>query len=149
MRLLHGLALLCWGLLGCASGPETSGETANYGIKNGQTWVRGPWDAVQPSQDVDEVIDQLCPAIMRQPRAQFGDYGREYCGLIYTLGDGSYYASHPSPLSDTQESCLFQREKLLRAPTGGGCSRPMGDPRRLPQPPMGRLVHDHEQVGSS
>ncbi len=47
---------------------------------------------------MDEVIDQLCPAVMELPLATFGDYGREYCGAIYTLGEGTYYASKPSPL---------------------------------------------------
>jgi hypothetical protein len=26
------------------------------------------------------------------------EYGQEYCGAIYTLGDGTYHASKPSPL---------------------------------------------------
>jgi hypothetical protein len=47
------------------------------------------------------VIDQLCPAVMKLPRAQSEDYGQEYCGVIYSLGDGVYYASHPSPLGRT------------------------------------------------
>jgi hypothetical protein len=102
MRCLHGLTLLCWGLLGCASGPETAGEPANYGLRDGQVWVRGPWDAITPSKDADEVIDQLCPEIMKLPGAQFGDYGQEYCGLVYSLGDGTYYASHPSRIARTQ-----------------------------------------------
>ncbi|NTX10484.1 hypothetical protein HUA76_06780 [Myxococcus sp. CA056] len=62
--------------------------------------VRGPWTAVTPSTDVDEVIDQLCPAIMSQPRARDRDYGQEYCGVIYSLSDGQYYASMPSPLGE-------------------------------------------------
>jgi hypothetical protein len=110
MRLLRGLLLLCWGLAGCASGPEPAGEPANYGInKEGLLWVRGPWEAIKPSRDPDEVIDQLCPAVMQLPGAQFGDYGREYCGLVYSLGD-TYYASHPSPLADTH-AVPFSREK--------------------------------------
>jgi hypothetical protein len=49
----------------------------------GGVWVgTRPWEAIQPSSDVDEVIDQLCPAIMRLPDAKDGDYGREYCGLM-------------------------------------------------------------------
>ncbi|WP_426750205.1 hypothetical protein [Myxococcus sp. Y35] len=62
--------------------------------------MRGPWEAVTPSSDVDEVIDQLCPAVMKLPRAMDRDYGQEYCGAIYSLGDGVYYASMPSPLSE-------------------------------------------------
>jgi hypothetical protein len=71
----------------------------DYGFnKNGFVWVRGPWTAIQPSRDMDEVIDQLCPAVMALPLATWGNYGREYCGAIYTLGEGTYYASKPSPL---------------------------------------------------
>jgi hypothetical protein len=47
---------------------------------------------------VDEVIDQLCAAVLALPRATLRDYGQEYCGAIYTLGDGIHYASKPSPL---------------------------------------------------
>jgi hypothetical protein len=97
--------LLTSGLLGCASGPEPMSESTvvpqeqDYGRKpNGLVWVRGPWAAIQPSRDVDEVIDQLCPAVLALPRATLGDYGQEYCGAIYTLVDGIYYASKPSPL---------------------------------------------------
>jgi hypothetical protein len=115
MQLLRGLTLLCWGLLGCASGPEPAGEPANYGIKDGQVWVRGPWDAIKPSRDLDEVIDQLCPAVMELPGAQFGDYGQEYCGLVYSLGDSTYYASHPSPLARTKVS-RSSREKNCFVP---------------------------------
>ncbi len=61
-------------------------------------WVRGPWDTVTSSSDPADVIDQLCPAIMRLDRARDRDYGQEYCGAIYSLGDGTYHASHPSPL---------------------------------------------------
>jgi hypothetical protein len=99
VRLLLGL--VCCGWLGCANGPEPAGEAATYGRENGRVWVSGPWEAIKPSSDADEVIDQLCPAVMKLPRAKDEDYGREYCGVIYSLGDGIYYASHPSPLSRT------------------------------------------------
>lgn len=115
VQFFQGLTVLCWGLLGCASGPQTAGEAANYGIKDGRVWARGPWDAIKPSQDIAEVIDQLCPAIMRLPRAQLDDNGREYCGLIYTLGDGASYASHPSPLSDTKK-IISSSEKNCMVP---------------------------------
>jgi hypothetical protein len=128
MRLLRGLTLLCWGLVGCATGPEPAGESANYGINQyGQIWVRGPWETVTPSQDPDEVIDQLCPAVMELPGARFGDHGREYCGLIYSLGDGTYYASHPSPLADPQVGRV-SREKSCFVP------RLVVDERGRPEP---------------
>ncbi|MFE8596490.1 hypothetical protein [Archangium violaceum] len=97
MRLYVGLWWMCSWLLACASSQNVTGETQNYGLKGNWVWVRGPWDQVEPSRDVDEVIDQLCPAIMRLPLVQQGEYGQEYCGALYLL-DGSYYASHPSPL---------------------------------------------------
>lgn len=108
--------LVCWGLVACATGPEPAGEGVNYGVNpSGLVWVRGPWEAIKPSQDPDEVIDQLCPAIMELPGAQFGDYGREYCGLVYSLGDGTYYASHPSPIARTQ-FVGPTKEKFCRIP---------------------------------
>jgi proteasome lid subunit RPN8/RPN11 len=59
--------------------------------------VRGPWAAITPSENADDVVDQLCPAIMQLPRATDRDHGQEYCGLIYSQG-GIYYASYASPL---------------------------------------------------
>jgi hypothetical protein len=86
--------------LGCAS---ASGlmfrEGADYGIEKGAVWVRGPWDLVTPSTDIDEVIDQLCPVVMRLPDARGHDDGVEYCGLLYAGADGRFYASVASPLS--------------------------------------------------
>jgi hypothetical protein len=128
VRLLLGL--VCCGWLGCANGPEPAGEAATYGRENGRVWVSGPWEAIKPSNDVDEVIDQLCPAIMKLPLAREEDYGREYCGIIYSLGDGIYYASHPSPLSDTRagrvspkKNCFMPR--MVRDERGQ--SVPLGD----------------------
>lgn len=109
------LHLLCAFLMSCASPPDTSAESDTYGFaKDGWVWVRGPWNEIKPSRDVDDVIDQLCPAIMRLSLAGERDYGQEYCGDLYTVGDDQlYYASTPSPLGDTrvvgpskQKSCL-------------------------------------------
>ncbi|MGZ3457784.1 MAG: hypothetical protein ACXU86_04685 [Archangium sp.] len=97
MRLYVGLSLTCCWLLACASGPLPTGETGDYGFKGDLVWVRGPWELIEPSKDIDEVIDQLCPAIIRLPNADKGQYGQEYCGALY-LSEGVYYASHPSPL---------------------------------------------------
>jgi hypothetical protein len=80
-------------------------ETTNYGFiqgSRGNIWVRGPWLEIRSSVDVDEVIDQLCPAILNLPRAQARDYGQEYCGAIYSLGDGIYHATMPSPLGKVE-----------------------------------------------
>jgi hypothetical protein len=79
---------------------------------------------------VDAVIDQLCPAVMGLPRATERDYGQEYCGLIYSLGDGLYYASEGSPLGETQlvgaskrKSCFSPR----RVVDARGRSMPFAD----------------------
>lgn len=95
-------AVLC--LFGCAGVQERPVHPGTYGFEPGSrtVWVRGPWHAVEPSRDVDTVIDQLCPAVMKLPRARERDYGQEYCGLIYSLGDGVYHASEGSPLGETQ-----------------------------------------------
>lgn len=100
MRHYTGLLMCAW-MVGCASGPHAPQQSANYGYRDDRrVWVRGPWAAITPSRDVDEVIDQLCPAVRQLPNAVLGQYGQEYCGAIYSLGDGTYYASYPSPLSD-------------------------------------------------
>jgi hypothetical protein len=78
---------------------SVASQEQDYGRNaDGSVWVRGPWEVIPPSRDVDEVIEHLCPAVLALPRATLKDYGQEYCGAIYTLGDGVYYASKPSPL---------------------------------------------------
>jgi len=86
--------------LGCASvpGPRLR-EGADYGRDDRGAWVRGPWELIRPSAEVDEVIDQLCPAVMQLPGARGHDDGVEYCGLLYVGMDGRYYASTPSRLA--------------------------------------------------
>jgi hypothetical protein len=46
MRLLAGLIITGWGLVGCASAPALPPEeaSANYGRENKRVWVRGPWE---------------------------------------------------------------------------------------------------------
>ncbi|MBU8897335.1 hypothetical protein KRR26_17095 [Corallococcus sp. M34] len=102
MRRLIMVAWLVWA--GCAGNARHARETADYGFQAGSdfVWVRGPWSAITPSTDIDEVIDQLCPAVMGLPAATQRDYGQEYCGALYSLGDGRYFASMPSPLGDLQ-----------------------------------------------
>ncbi|WP_434384580.1 hypothetical protein [Melittangium boletus] len=70
-------------------------------MRDGHVWVNGPWEAIRPSKSLDDVIDQLCPAIMELPQANWREHGQEYCGILYGMEDGLYYASHPSPLSPT------------------------------------------------
>src|SRR5689334_20285254 len=94
------LALALVAEAGCASvGGLKSREGVDYGIEKRAVWVRGPWELVTPSMDIDEVIDQLCPAVMRLPDARGHDDGVEYCGLLYAGADGWFYASAASPLS--------------------------------------------------
>ncbi|HYO53152.1 hypothetical protein [Archangium sp.] len=52
---------------------------------------------------------------MKLPRAQRGEYGQEYCGAIYSRGEGIYYSSKPSPLGETQLSVQSKR-KTCRPP---------------------------------
>lgn len=87
-------------LMGCASSTPVPSASGDFWRTGNHVHVRGPWEAIQSSRNVDEVIDQLCPAIMKLPRAQDRDYGQEYCGAIYSLGEGTYYASMPSPLGE-------------------------------------------------
>jgi hypothetical protein len=111
LRLSH-TALLAWLVSsGCASPQETLGTSKNYGLKDGLLWVRGPWGEVKPSNDIDKVIDQLCPAIMNLPAAMARDYGQEYCGLIYPVEDGTYYSSYPSPLGKPVLSFIDKRKQ--------------------------------------
>lgn len=145
MWLLRGLTLVCWGVLGCASGPQAPGEADTYGVKDGRVWVRGPWEAITPSSDADEVIDQLCPAIMRLPRATEEDHGREYCGVIYSLGQDTYYASHPSPLGDTRMGRVSPRKNCY-VPSivedARGQIVPLGDYHSHPWAPSNMSLED-------
>lgn len=106
-------------LLACASGDEYTRRGADtlFGRRGAHVWVRGPWLEVEPSRDVDHVIDQLCPAIMKLPRATAGHYGQEYCGAIYTLGDGVYYASYGSPLGKTTGVVGAEKRKSCIPPS--------------------------------
>lgn len=108
---------LCALLSGCAGGSTQQGGS-DYGFVDAtsrRVWARGPWERVQPSHDIDDVIDQLCPAIMTLPAATLGDYGLEYCGVIYSLGQGVYYASNPSPLA-ARVQVGTSRRKSCRPP---------------------------------
>jgi hypothetical protein len=113
MRVYVGFTLTCLWLQACASGPSTIGE--NYGYKDNSVWVRGPWKQINPSQDPDAVIDQLCPQVMALPRVDRGEYGQEYCGALY-LKDGVYYSSHPSPLGAMVRVGGREERKQCRPP---------------------------------
>jgi hypothetical protein len=93
------LASVSLGAPGCTSAQRTLKESSDYGTDSRGVWVRGPWELITPSRDVDEVIDQLCPAVMKLEGARGHDDGVEYCGLLYAHPDGTFHASVPSPLS--------------------------------------------------
>lgn len=105
--------ILLLGLFGCAGDSRRPEETKDYGYIQGtnRVWVQGPWDVIRPSRDVDEVIDQLCPALMDLPGARDRNYGREYCGAVYSLGDGVYYASKPSSLRGVRTVAVNPEEE--------------------------------------
>jgi hypothetical protein len=91
--------------LGCAAASERRVESdVDYGLEERGVWVRGPWEQIRPSADIDDVIDQLCPAVMGLPDARGHDFGVEYCGLLYLGADGQYHSSAPSPLAAPGES---------------------------------------------
>ncbi|RKH02842.1 hypothetical protein D7V97_27380 [Corallococcus sp. CA053C] len=105
-------------LLGCAGTSYWQrGSEVRFGRQGRAVWVKGPWPAVRPSSNVDEVIDQLCPAVMALDRAQAKDYGQEYCGVLYSLGTGEYYASWPSPLGQTKLVGTDLRRKSCQIPS--------------------------------
>jgi hypothetical protein len=109
------MAMVGTSLSACATAPVPVQDSI-YGLRqDGGVWVEGPWEAIQPSSDVDEVIDQLCPAVLQLPRATAGDYGQEYCGDIYLMSDGKYYASHAAPFGKTL-AVGPSRKKTCRVP---------------------------------
>ncbi len=101
--------------LACAGGSQkVGGEDYGFEGDSDRVWVRGPWEEIAPSKDIDEVIDQLCPAVMKLPGAQGGDHGQEYCGVIYQLlSENQYYASKPSPLTRSTLSAVGKRKTCL------------------------------------
>lgn len=94
------LIATCW----CSCVSSVDAARLDYGFEGESklVWVRGPWEVIRPSHDIDDVIDQLCPAVINLPGATLRDYGQEYCGAVDTLADGMYYASAGSPLGRTE-----------------------------------------------
>lgn len=99
------LVALAVDLAGCASvpGPRVR-EGTDYGSDARGVWVRGPWELIKPSADIDDVIDQLCPVVMQLPDARGHDDGTEHCGLLYQGTDGMFHASAPSRIAATSRS---------------------------------------------
>jgi hypothetical protein len=141
------LLMACQMLVGCAA-TRLSDDAAGYGFEGAsdRVWVKGPWEEIHPSKDIDEVIDQLCPAVMKLPRVQSKDHGQEYCGVLYKLlGADEYYASLPSPLgrpalsvASRRKSCLTP--KSVRDPRGA--SRTDADFHSHPWSPSGMSGED-------
>lgn len=97
------------------SGPHVR-EGTDYGRDDRGVWVRGPWELITPSADIDDVIDQLCPAVMQMPDARGHDDGVEYCGLLYIGADGQYHASAPSRLGGKAPTGAAENSKTCRIP---------------------------------
>jgi hypothetical protein len=147
MKLCLGVLLVL--LSACAGGDwyTRQGMEALFGRQGDSVWVRGPWPEIQPSRDPDEVIDQLCPAIMKLPRAAEGDYGQEYCGAIYSLGDGVYYASYGSPLGKTTLVGAAKRKACIppgRVVDARGRAVPLADYHSHPWFPSAMSVFDFQ-----
>src|SRR6185295_15576812 len=107
---------LVLGLGSCASvpGPQVR-EGVDYGRDHRGVWVRGSWEMISPSAEMDDVIDQLCPAVMQLPGARGHDDGIEYCGLLYLGSDGLFHASVPSRLAGKGQTAT-SRTKTCRMP---------------------------------
>lgn len=56
-------------MLSCASGPIPAGDSvvANYGRESGRVWVRGPWDAITSSTNMDAMLS-ACALFQRPSR---------------------------------------------------------------------------------
>jgi hypothetical protein len=121
VRLFIGVPLIA-GLWSCTSvsGPRVR-EGTDYGRDDRGVWVRGPWELVSPSADIDDVIDQLCPAVMQLPNARGHDDGVEYCGLLYADAAGRYYASAPARYAARGQQAS-SRTKTCRMPVAGNDS---------------------------
>jgi hypothetical protein len=117
-RVRHLLTFaLAAGCSGCAGVPGVKLQSGvDFGEERGRIWVRASWEVIKPSTDIDDVVDQLCPAVGRLDRARAGDDGLEYCGLLYSLPDGTYHASVPSSLGLRAHSDRG-RHKSCRLPT--------------------------------
>ncbi|RJS23191.1 hypothetical protein DRW03_12810 [Corallococcus sp. H22C18031201] len=145
-----GVAVLLL-LSGCAdgSGYVRQGMGQWFGRDaNGAVWVRGPWPEIQSSADVDDVIDQLCPAIMKLPNAMDGDWGQEYCGALYSLGDGIYHASYGSPLGPTVLVGASKRKQCSPPRTvvdPRGRAMPLGDFHSHPWAPSEMSSEDRRK----
>lgn len=122
------------------------GEGLLFGRQGKAVWVTGPWPAIQPSSDVDEIIDQLCPAVMGLERATAKDLGQEYCGAIYSLNGGTYYATWPSPLGRTTLVGADRKRKNCLAPSivrdPRGLTSTLGDFHSHPWFPSGMSQED-------
>lgn len=136
-------------VVGCAGGPRLASETEDYGFEgssSNRVWVKGPWEKIKASQEIDEIIDQLCPAVMTLPRARSRYHGQEYCGVIYKLlNEDRYYASMPSPLGRPELNAASSRKSCLVPTTvmdSRGTSRTDADFHSHPWSPSGMSSGD-------
>ncbi|RKG73968.1 hypothetical protein D7W82_38485 [Corallococcus sp. CA049B] len=100
-------------------------------LPDGQLQVTGP--LAGPFPTVEELAGNACEIMTRQPGASSGDYGMEYCALVYYSGaEDAYYLSH---LSDVQGTSVGRTKSCL-VPTK------LDDPRHLDAVILGR-GHNH------
>lgn len=100
-------------------------------LPDGQLQVTGP--LAGPFPTMEELAGSACEILTRQPGASSGDYGMEYCALVYYSGaEDAYYLSHLSDIHGTSVG----RTKSCRVPTR------LDDPRHLDAIILGR-GHNH------
>ncbi|MBE4746919.1 hypothetical protein G4177_01870 [Corallococcus sp. ZKHCc1 1396] len=100
-------------------------------MPDGRIQVTGP--LAGPFKSTAELAGNACELITRQPGASSGEYGIEYCALIYfSSAEDAFYLSH---LSDIQGSYKGQTKSCL-VPTD------LDDPQHLDAIILGR-GHSH------
>jgi hypothetical protein len=110
--------LLRWivsGLLVIHSGVGCSAQNLNVRVgrnSEGRLQVAGP--LAGPFQDLETLARNACELLTRQPGADNGAYGFEYCGLYYhSPADSAFFLSYLSDLSsslpDGSKTCTVPR----------------------------------------
>lgn len=111
-------------------------------LPNGQIQVAGP--LAGPFKSVAELAENACEIMTRQPGAATGEFGIEYCALIYySSTEDAYFLSYLSDIQGTRvgrtKSCwipssLDDPQHLDAIILGGGHNHPHN--RRFSRPDM-------------
>ncbi|WP_244237264.1 hypothetical protein [Corallococcus llansteffanensis] len=128
----------CWRSLACtgALAMMASCSTPNPAVRvrrmpNGQLQVTGP--LAGPFKSTEELAGNACEIMTGQPGASSGEYGMEYCALVYySSAEDAFYLSH---LSDIQGKATG-RTKSCKVPSS------LDDPQHLDAIILGR-GHSH------